>query len=310
MLLALAAPALGEFENLEEGFHLDPDGSTVSAGFSHTCALRYEESAQFGGSLACWGFNGQGQTQPPVGTFIQLSAGHMHSCGVRIDETIACWGSKINNVHNIPKGLWQQVSAGDFHTCGLQKAGAGGGGGTISCWGMDGDSGCTKAPPGRFVQVSAGNLHTCGLRPNGQVTCWGNNKHGQSATPKTEQFKQISASMHSHHTCGITLKRADLVCWGDNSHMQSENRDGPFDMVATGHKSTCAIRSVDKQIECWGIVNRIREARDMGKRWEQLTVGWNYACAIDDDAELHCFGPHVPNPANNPSAIPDDFVVA
>ena len=34
---------------LDEGFHADPDGSAVTAGWHHTCALRFHEGADFGG---------------------------------------------------------------------------------------------------------------------------------------------------------------------------------------------------------------------------------------------------------------------
>src|SRR5205085_10727557 len=39
-----------------------------------------------------WGYNFFGQATPPAGTFTQVSAGYIHTCGVNTDGTVACWG--------------------------------------------------------------------------------------------------------------------------------------------------------------------------------------------------------------------------
>ncbi|WP_040667689.1 MBG domain-containing protein, partial [Nitrolancea hollandica] len=44
------------------------------------------------GTLACWGFNSDGQAAPPDGSFTQVSAGFYHTCGVTTSGRWSCWG--------------------------------------------------------------------------------------------------------------------------------------------------------------------------------------------------------------------------
>jgi len=36
----------------------------------------------------CWGFNDHGQASPPQGHFMQVSSGHLYSCGIKVDEVV------------------------------------------------------------------------------------------------------------------------------------------------------------------------------------------------------------------------------
>ena len=102
----------------------------VSAGWLHSCGIRID------GTAACWGNDLFGNhelfpAQPtksqssqggPVSKntrFLAVSAGNVHSCGIRIDGTAACWGSmdedfpvpitlnsKIQKAKIIPDTFW------------------------------------------------------------------------------------------------------------------------------------------------------------------------------------------------------------
>ena len=58
----------------------------LSAGFSHTCALRFD------GTVVCWGDDYYGESTPPSGTFTQIGAGEDYTCGLRADGSVTCWG--------------------------------------------------------------------------------------------------------------------------------------------------------------------------------------------------------------------------
>lgn len=136
------------FGNLIE--HQIIDDSSITTGIEHSCALDLLSDNDIGGRVVCWGSNGRGQSSPPKGTFIQISAGRFHTCGVKMDETVECWGGR--GAGTTPKGLFNQISAGDFHTCGVLKDG------TITCWGQKNHD-QTIAPTGKFVQVSCGVVY-------------------------------------------------------------------------------------------------------------------------------------------------------
>ena len=103
----------------------------VVAGGSHTCTVRAD------GTLGCWGFNGQAQTNVPTTTqdapFVQVDAGFSHTCAVKTNGTLACWGFPYGGYTTIPPMTSPivQVSTGSEHTCAVKADG------TLACWGVD-----------------------------------------------------------------------------------------------------------------------------------------------------------------------------
>ena len=139
----------------------------VSAGGDHTCRILDT------GAVACWGFDDDGQSAPPAGTFTTVSAGADHTCGILDTGAVACWGLDDDGQSTPPAGTFAMVSAGGDHTCGILDTGA------VACWGLD-DDGQSTPPAGTFAMVSAGGDHTCGILGTGAVACWGLDDDGQS----------------------------------------------------------------------------------------------------------------------------------
>ena len=221
-------------QDLAEGFHTDVDETSISAGFQHTCGIQ-DIGKDFGGKVVCWGADDHGQSASPDGEFIQVSAGHFHSCGVKIDETVKCWG--MGGIGASPGGLFLQVSAGSKHTCGILKDH------TLRCWGKN-SSGQADPPLGRYVQVSSGLDHSCALTDKGLAVCWGGNSHGHVDAPKDVQFKQVSASFW-HHSCGIDIK-GDLRCWGADHMGQAPKVRAP----RLGRSLLCAVPDPPLPLSC------------------------------------------------------------
>ena len=66
---------------------------------------------------------------PPAGTFLSVSAGSEHTCGVTTDHSIACWGADTYAGNAPREGHFVSVSAGVDHTCALADSGV------LACWG-------------------------------------------------------------------------------------------------------------------------------------------------------------------------------
>ena len=64
-----------------------------------------------------------------AGEFASVSAGGLHTCGVRTDGAAECWGDDYYGQATPPSGQFASVSAGLFHTCGVRTDGA------AECWG-------------------------------------------------------------------------------------------------------------------------------------------------------------------------------
>ena len=138
----------------------------VSAGYSHTCAVRSD------GQLACFGSNASWHCNVPagLGDVVAVSAGFSHTCAVRSDGQLACFGSNEFGQCNVPAGLGPvvAVSSGYCNTCAVRSDGQ------LACFGSNGDGKCNvPAGLGPVLTVSAGRSHTCAVRSDGQLACFG-----------------------------------------------------------------------------------------------------------------------------------------
>src|SRR5258705_11082038 len=128
-------------------------------------------------------------------TFVQVSVGGMHSCGVTIANVVYCWGQNAGG----------QLGTGAVTPPQLQPVPVAGG--------------------LRFTQVSAGHVHTCGVITANAAYCWGVNELGRlgdgtlarreapTAVSGGHQFAQISAG--DTHTGAVTVPGpADRVGFG------------------------------------------------------------------------------------------------
>ncbi len=273
---------------------------TVSAGDTHTCAVRDD------GALWCWGANGSGQlgdgTQtarlypvrvygfPQTVSFVRVKTAF--SCATIADGRLYCWGDNLSG------------QLGD----GTQEA-------RSSPTEVSGISGVT--------QFCTGASHVCAVDGDGTLMCWGNNDYGQlglggSGPPATSpQPVGLSGTVvwlacGQAHTCAGT--DMDTYCWGDDSQGQLGNGQsgssaspglvsglGPMAIGGSGAQTTCASDG-STMFECWGDNDygavgdgTTEDATEPRMNLMQNPVrsvdgGTKHTCAVTQGVLLYCWG--------------------
>lgn len=200
---------------------------------------------------------------------VQVVAGVMHTCALRLDGVVKCWGGNIigqlglgdisdrgDEPDEINGGLLPAVdlgtgetavaiAAGIAHTCALLQSGK------VKCWGNTaglGDSEVHGDAPGemgdnlpsvdlgtgtKVVAIAAGGGHTCALLDSGSLKCWGGNFFGELGLGDTTLRGDAPGEM------GDNLPTVDLGT--------GKKAIG----VVAGDYHTCALLE-GGSVKCWG----------------------------------------------------------
>ncbi len=267
-------------------------GGQISAGSANACGMKAD------GTLACWGDNFVGQSNPPDGLFRSVSAGDWVSCAVAVSQELVCWGLKNTSGVDVdafipPEGSYESVAVGDSHVCALAAES-----GTLSCWGDDIWGALEGIPEGSFVQVSAGQGYSCAIDTEAAVHCWGMDTMGRASPPDGIRLKQVAG--RNAHSCGIDLDD-ELVCWGSDPEAeigggQSDGTElgtpaGPWGDVGVGVSFTCGRRPTGEMV-CWGDTGRVepKSLEPPEAEFLSLSVALQHSCGITSESEVLCWG--------------------
>jgi len=230
-------------------------------------------------------------------TYLVLSAGGRHTCGLAGGGVAYCWGyngdGQLGN-GDIPTGsgpvfalpqpsgttgdlTFAQLLAGRFHSCALTLAGV------AYCWGNNidgrlGTAGVATSPRRvaggmSFGRIAPGNLHSCGLDLAGRAFCWGANVDGQlgdatnanrpvpTAVAGGMLYSAVSAG--GLHTCAIDVGNNGW-CWGNNASGQLGN--------GTTAASNAPVAVVG------------------GLSMSAMSAGFFHSCALNQNGDAYCWG--------------------
>ncbi len=209
------------------------------------------------GSVVAWGENNDhGQCSVPADNsgFVEISAGWVHSVGLKLDGSIVAWGLNALGLSTVPvpNSGFVSVSAGAYHTLGLKSDGS------IVAWGNNDHGECTiPTPNSGFVAIAAGVHHSLGLKSDGSIVAWGLNDHGQGIAPVSDSgFVAIAAGVH--HSLGLKSD-GSIIGWGSNLDYKGNpvgqcNAPSPnsgFVSIAAGQFHSLGLKS-DGSVVAWG----------------------------------------------------------
>lgn len=276
-----------------------PEGVTsISAGWSHTCAL-----CKTTGEVACWGINFLGNLGTPLPTqrleparvpkltnVTAIHAGSYHTCARLSSGQVTCWGANNDGqlgddtiatrlhpvmVANLADVKQLDVGLGPGHTCAVLADGG------VRCWGVNfnsqlGDGSMTNHPSpvavtnlSNVTQVSTGAYHTCALQQSGKVYCWGGKygRTGKLSIPVPREVNGVQDAVQiaagGEHTCALR-RTGSIACWGMNGLGQLG--DGSWE---------------DREAAI-----EVRELRDV----LSIDAASNHTCAVTADRRVKCWG--------------------
>ncbi len=282
----------------------------VDAGLLHTCGVRSDHH------LFCWGLDDSGavgdglplknrkwpvEVAGRTGDWAAVSAGDVHTCGLKTTGRLFCWGSdflgRLGTVatqdHPAPVQVaggrtdWASVSAGGSTTCAIRTDHR------LFCWGGDrrgvnGDGGgtATTSVPTEvagqtadWATVTVGFEHACARKTDGRLFCWGDDVHGSVGDGAPIGGLQTSpvevsgggtdwatVTTSNQHSCA-TRTSGRLFCWGRG------------DDWALGNPG-----------QDWADFAAPNEVVGTSTNWSVAATGFRHSCAIRTNGRLFCWG--------------------
>ena len=294
----------GKFENIYGGYHYcatNPEGEPQCWDFKE--AGEYECTAEAGTVLSARcvdpdqpEFTTEGLidesggfvrgeffdlTQPEGQSFLAISPGSRHTCGLRTDNTILCWGSNSDGESTPPTGTAiTDIAISSGYSCGLNAEGL------IQCWGED-----VYGPPNTptdtnfadfGISFSYGHVRTCGLDELGQVQCF----------TRRDFYCDPSKATLIIEPC-FTNDVGEWLEPGDPGYVPSppalyNPAPGQTFVALSSGAPECGIKA-DGTATCWHIWPNVGSPPPT-ETFTQISAGKHHACGLRKDGTIACWG--------------------
>lgn len=201
--------------------------------------------------------------------FTRIAGGHATACGLQQNGRALCWGQLTGSVPDV--ALTDISVGGTPFACGLRENRE------VLCFGYN-QQGQLSAPFGAYTQVSAGGTHACALTVEQRAVCWGDPNFDRLAAPNTAFSSVVAGSGPS--SCGIRVDDGHIECWGRPPPIPE---GGGFVQIVVGMSFICGLNEAGT-ITCSGMANPPVGA------YQQISAGFEHACAISRDGITRCWG--------------------
>ena len=306
-----------------------PTGRTLSASWSHSCAITS------GGKVACWGqLNGAAPVLTPtvvegITDAVEVATGQDIDCARRADGTAWCWGLVIGGTPQQVEGAtFSSIVAGSGAVCGIASGGVRcAGSGFLA--GSSCDMGASAWSPvsvpvaslSSVAGIAMGQWHACAFDTTGATSCWGCGNEGPPdepwvlgsmspntatpiAVPGVNATTRIAGETET--TCAVQAD-GSTECWGDGSQFGpgitfhpvgptvATFPASPID-VDVGVTFSCAAYA--SEIQCLGgipafaggCMDDVQALSIALAGAQEISVGLEHGCARDAEGQVWCWG--------------------
>lgn len=169
--------------------------------------------------------------------------------------------------------------------------------GDVKCWRGDDRTFQLPSVSEQFWSISSGSGFSCGISKNGfRVRCWGTNT--SMAAEIENGFRDMAmASIEAggSHVCGLNITRS-LICRGNNDFGQLNAPIGSFSGLALGASHSCAIRTSNQSVICWGGGGQFGANVTSATSFQVIVAGSNFTCGLTtSNFSIICWGPGWPS---------------
>ncbi|KAK3006353.1 hypothetical protein RJ639_017863 [Escallonia herrerae] len=201
--------------------YLGPALKELDAGNSHVCGLVNGTNR-----LECWLWPDYDLKRTAFVSSVAVGDGFV--CGLLELGQIHCLGSYGNVTDHVPSGNYSLVASGSRHACATSSLN-----GSLECWGdMVGEK-----PAGDFKALALGKNRSCAMRPNGMVTCWGEDGFALPGNMRDAFFVAIEGK--GNVFCGILASDLSLNCWGNEILDSNSNSSVMKNVIPGPCRSEC-----------------------------------------------------------------------